>query len=73
MVIAEKGNTKFYELLDSIKDNRIIKSDHEKVLYDPRFEAYVTGDMGRCFNLLAKIETRRENILSLKAQINGHL
>jgi hypothetical protein len=73
MVMAEKGNSKFYELLDSIKDNRIIKSDHEKVLYDPRFEAYVIGDMGRCFNLLAKIETRRENILSLKAQINGHL
>jgi hypothetical protein len=29
------------------------------VLYDPRFEAYVIGDLGRCFNLLAKIETRK--------------
>ena len=37
MVMAEKGNSKFYELLDSIKDNRKINSDHEKVLYDPRF------------------------------------
>jgi hypothetical protein len=73
MVMAEKGNARFYELLDSIKDNRNINSDHEKVLYDPRFEAYVIGDMGRCFNLLAKIETRRENLLLLKGQIDGHL
>ena len=69
MVMAEKGNSRFYELLDSIKDNRNINSDHERVLYDPRFEAYVIGDMGRCFNLLAKIETRKENINLLKAQI----
>ncbi|RPA68526.1 hypothetical protein EF405_08045 [Cyclobacteriaceae bacterium YHN15] len=73
MVMAEKGNSKFYELLDSIKDNRIIKSDHEKVLYDPHFEAYVIGDMGRCFNLISRIETRKENLLLLKAQINEHL
>jgi hypothetical protein len=72
-VMAEKGNSKFYDLLDSIKDNRNINSDHEKVLYDLRFEAYVIGDIGRCFNLPAKIETRKENILSLKAQINNHL
>lgn len=72
MVMAEKGNSKFYEVLDSIKDNRTIISEHEKVLYDPRFEAYVIGDMGRCFNLLAKIGTRRENLLLLKTQINGH-
>jgi hypothetical protein len=72
MVMAEKVNTKFYELLDSIKDNRNINSDHEKVLYDPRFESYVIGDMGRCFNLLAKIETRKENILMLKTKINGN-
>lgn len=71
MVIAEKGNSKFYWLLDSIKDNRTIISEHEKVLTNPRFEAYVIGDMGRCFHLLAVIETRKEILLSLKAKINS--
>lgn len=72
LVMAEKGNSKFYELFDSIKENRNINSQHEKVLYDPRFEAYVIGDIGRCFNLLAKIETRTENILLLKTQIDSN-
>jgi len=69
MVMAEKGNSKFYAFLDAIKDKRNINSDHEKVLYDPRFEAFVIGDLGRCFNLLAKIETRKENLIYLKNQI----
>lgn len=69
MVMAVKGNSKFYAFLDAIKDKRNINSDHEKVLYDPRFEAFVIGDLGRCFNLLAKIETRKENLIYLKNQI----
>jgi hypothetical protein len=32
MVMAEKGNSKFYALLDAINDKSDIKSDHEKVL-----------------------------------------
>jgi hypothetical protein len=73
MVIAEKGNSKFYDLIHAIEDRRDIKSDYEKVLYDPRFEAFVIGDLGRCFNLISRIETRKENLLLLKAQLDGHL
>lgn len=60
MLVAEKGNSKFHETLHSINDRRTIGSEHEKILRDPRFEDYVIGDMGRRFNLLAKIETRRK-------------
>ncbi|MGB4960990.1 MAG: DUF6090 family protein, partial [Saprospiraceae bacterium] len=68
-VIAENSNKMFYEKIASIKDNRNIDIEYNGLLQDPRFESYVVGDMGRTFNLIAKITSRQKNLTYIKNKI----
>ncbi|MBK8517297.1 MAG: hypothetical protein IPL55_13740 [Saprospiraceae bacterium] len=68
-VISENSNKMFYEKLASIKDNRSIDIDYNKLLQDPRFESYIVGDMGRTFNLLTKIKSRQQHLENIKHKI----
>jgi len=69
LVITEDGVKDFYIKIGSIKDNRNLKINYQKILQDPRFESYLIGDMGRAYNALGKIKTRKQNLLQIKNKI----
>jgi hypothetical protein len=72
-LVITRGETEaFYKKLESIKDHRNLVIDYESVLQNPRFEAYLIGDLGRTFNALEKIKVRKQNLLDLKKQIQPH-
>jgi hypothetical protein len=71
LVISEDGVKDFYKKIGSIQDHRKLKIDYEKILQDPRFESYLIGDMGRAYNALGKIKTRKQRLIQIKNKIQN--
>ncbi|GAA4324700.1 hypothetical protein GCM10023115_41620 [Pontixanthobacter gangjinensis] len=69
LVINEENVQEFYDKVASIKDNRAINYDYERILRTPSFENYIIGDMGRTYNALGKIKVRQELLNRLKNRI----
>lgn len=69
LVISEDEVKDFYIKIGSIQDYRNLKIEYEKILQDPRFESYLIGDMGRTYNALGKIKTRKQKLLQIKNKI----
>ena len=69
LVISEGNAANFFLKLGAIQDYRNLIIDYEKVLQDPRFESYLIGDMGRTFDVLDKIKTRKQQLLKIKERI----
>jgi hypothetical protein len=71
LVINEVDVTDFYRKVASIKDYRNIKADHETILRKPIMENYLIGDMGRSYNALGKIASRKQHLKSLREKITS--
>ncbi|TFG76217.1 MAG: hypothetical protein E4H26_04885 [Flavobacteriales bacterium] len=69
LVISEGNVTDFFRKVGAIQDHRNLIIDYDKILQDPRFESYLIGDMGRTFDVMDKIRTRKQNILQIKAKL----
>lgn len=71
LVINEENVQEFYKKVASIKDYRNIQVDYESVLRNPKMENYIIGDMGRTYNALGKITSRKSFLLKLKERIEN--
>lgn len=69
LVINEEDVQEFYDKVAAIKDNREISYDYNRILKTPSFENYLIGDLGRSFNALGKIASRKATLLGLMEQI----
>ncbi|MCW9037723.1 MAG: DUF6090 family protein [Altibacter sp.] len=69
LVINEEDIRAFYKKVASIKDNREIDYDYDRILKTPLLENYIIGDMGRTYNAIGKIKARQERLHSLKNSI----
>ncbi len=69
------GITDFYALLGSIEDKRVNDSPNAIALFlqDPRFESYLIGDLGRSFNMIKRLEGRKEMLNDLRGEIKRYL
>lgn len=74
-ILISEGNTGFYSLLESIKDQRGIDPQKEinSFLQKTEFESYVIGDLGRTFNMIELLEVRSKQLKALKEEINQYL
>ncbi|MCO5726037.1 DUF6090 family protein [Robiginitalea marina] len=74
-VLIAGGNTGFYTLLGSIKDQRAADTQKEirEVLQKTQFESFLIGDLGRSFNMIRRIETRTLQLNALKVGIGQFL
>jgi hypothetical protein len=63
----------FFKFIASIEDKRNLPVDLGPLLQNPRFETYLTGELGRSFNALESLRRRKERIEKLKAEINRYL
>jgi len=74
-VVIVEGNTDFYALLGSIEDKRVNDSPNAIALFlqDPRFESYLIGDLGRSFNMIKRLEGRKEMLNDLRGEIKQYL
>ena len=74
-VVIVEGNTDFYALLGSLEDKRGNDSPKAiaRFLQDPRFESFLIGDLGRSFNMLKRLEGRREMLNDLRVEIKRYL
>jgi len=63
----------FYRFVTSIEDKRNLPVDLSPVLNNPRFEFYLSGDLGRSFNALESLKRRKERLANLKTEIEHHL
>jgi hypothetical protein len=59
LVINEEDVQIFYNKVSSIKDNRNILYDYDRILKTSSFENYLIGDMGRTYGAISKIESRK--------------
>jgi len=66
-------NSKFYEFIEDIKDQRNLKVDIKAFIQKPQFENYLIGDLGRSFNALASIKLREERLAKIKNEIKEYL
>ncbi|TDQ32193.1 DUF6090 family protein [Zeaxanthinibacter enoshimensis] len=69
LVINEEDTQEFYDKIASIKDNREIEYDYERILRTPLLENYIIGDLGRTYNSIGKIKSRQEMLRLLKRNI----
>lgn len=74
-VLIAGGNTGFYALLGSIKDQRPadIQKEIREVLQKTQFESFLIGDLGRSFNMINRIESRMLRLTALKGGIGQFL
>jgi hypothetical protein len=72
LVINEEDVQIFYNKVASIKDNRNITYDYNRILKTSSFENYLIGDMGRTYGALGKIESRKAILNRLIDQIKEH-
>ncbi len=72
LVINEEDVQKFYNKVSSIKDNRNINYDYERILKTSSFENYLIGDMGRSFGAIGIIESRKAILNGLLGRIKEH-
>lgn len=63
----------YYEFTAAIEDKRNLPVTLPEILEDPRFEYYLTGDLGRSFNALESLKRRKVRIAELKVAINSYL
>ena len=72
LVINEENVQKFYNKVSSIKDNRNITYDYDRILKTSSFENYLIGDMGRSFGAIGIIESRKAILNGLLERIEEH-
>jgi hypothetical protein len=72
LVISEEDVQKFYDKVSSIKDNRNITYDYDRVLKTSSFENYLIGDMGRSYGAIGIIESRKSILNQLLERIKKH-
>ena len=72
LVINEEDVQIFYNKVSSIKDNRNINYDYDRILKTSSFENYLIGDMGRSYGAIAKIESRKAILNRLLERIREH-
>lgn len=74
-VVTVGGNNDFYALLGSVEDTRVNDSPKAiaRLLQNSRFESYLIGDLGRSFNMLKRLEGRREMLNDLRGEIKRNL
>ena len=72
LVINEEDVQIFYNKVSSIKDNRNIIYDYDRILKTSSFENYLIGDMGRSYGAIAKIESRKAILNRLLERIREH-
>jgi hypothetical protein len=72
LVINEEDVQIFYNKVSSIKDNRNIIYDYDRILKTSSFENYLIGDMGRTYGALGKIESRKAILNRLLERIKEH-
>ena len=70
LVINEEDVKLFYNKVSSIKDNRNIIYDYDRILKTSSFENYLIGDMGRTYGAIGRIETRKAILNQLLEHIN---
>ena len=68
LVINEENVQAFYNKA-SVKDNRNITIDYQKIIDNPKMESYLIGDMGRTFSAIGKIKSRQEKLKELIQKI----
>lgn len=71
LVVTEDDVQDFYKNVESIPDNRNIAIEYQNVLQDPRFESYIIGDLGRTYNVLGKLKTRKMGLEAIKTKIKS--
>ncbi|MFX0558591.1 DUF6090 family protein [Maribacter sp. CXY002] len=72
LVINEEDVQKFYHKVSSIKDNRNITYDYDRILKTSSFESYLIGDMGRSYDAMGIIESRKSILNRLFERIKEH-
>ena len=72
LVINEEDVQIFYNKVASIKDNRNITYDYDRILKTSSFENYLIGDMGRTYAAVGKIQSRKAILNRLIEQIKEH-
>ena len=72
LVINEEDVNLFYNKVSSIKDNRNIIYDYDRILKTSSFENYLIGDMGRTYGAIGRIETRKTILNQLLEHIKKH-
>jgi len=72
LVINEEDVQIFYNKVSSIKDNRNIIYDYDRILKTPSFENYLIGDMGRSYGAIGIIESRKAILNRLLEHIKEH-
>jgi hypothetical protein len=72
LVVNEENPKAFYEKIESIKDFRNLTPDYQQILNTPKMENYLIGDMGRTFNVVGKIISRKEKLKYLQEKIRTY-
>ena len=72
LVISEEDVQEFYQKVSSIKDNRDITFDYDRILKTSSFENYLIGDMGRSYGAIGIIESRKSILNRLLERIKEH-
>jgi hypothetical protein len=72
LVINEDDVQKFYNKVSSIKDNRNLIYDYDRILKTSSFENYLIGDMGRSYGAIGIIESRKAILNRLLEHIKKH-